>query len=99
MNYQEKCKWLADFYREAAETDREMQVYNEGPRAWETADCGPNCWSTPSGWRLKPEPPKAWVVWFDGLPPHLSESLNSAQTWNKFECDNNGTIQEITRPD
>jgi hypothetical protein len=94
MNYQEKCKWLADFYREAAETGRVMQTNHNGQ--WVNPKIGPNLNSTASDWRLKPEPPKAWVVWdedecrmISGIKPHAEEYAKRI----------NGTIQEITRPD
>ena len=55
--YKSRCEWLAAFYKEAAaaETKREMQVFNDGPRVWEDCDRGPNMQSHPDKWRIKPE--------------------------------------------
>jgi hypothetical protein len=94
MNYQEKCRWLADFYREAAETGREIQFYNQ--LVWEKAICGPTLQDGPRTHRLKPEPPKAWVVWDAENPLSVAKSQAAAR---EIASQFNGTIQEITRPD
>jgi hypothetical protein len=94
MNYREKCRWLADFYREAAETGRVMQTNHNGQ--WVNPRIGPNLNSTVSDWRLKPEPPKAWVVWDDKYARGLFVEPDEAERVRKLI---NGTIQEITRPD
>lgn len=100
MDTHEQTKWLAEFYGEAHRTGRKIQKHIINNR-WEDDDVGrgPGLHSDPKFWRLRPEPDKAWVVWFDGLPPHLCQTLKSAQNWNKFECNDNGTIQEIERPE
>jgi hypothetical protein len=95
MNYQEKCKWLADFYREAAETGRTIQMQNVN--GWMDSTIGPCLSSYTLDWRLKPEPPKAWVVWDEnGIP--VSVAL---EKWHAVKNAGiiNGTTQEITRPD
>jgi len=94
--YKSRCEWLAAFYKEAAETGRGMQVFNDGPRVWEDCNRGPNMESIPDNWRLKPEPQKAWVVWGDKGVFMLSSIKPDAE-----ECRDRikGTIQEITRPE
>lgn len=94
MNYTEKCKWLADFYREAAETGRIIQMQNVN--GWMDSTIGPVPSSDPEDWRLKPEPQKAWVVWDKGAVCIASEIKEYAEEFAKRI---NGTIQEITRPD
>jgi hypothetical protein len=96
MNYQEKCEWLSEFYREAAETGREMQ-YKCHDSGWAAQKQGPNAISDPENWRLKPEPQKAWVVWLSDGQSAKFDSISEARIWsqrNKGEV-----IQEITRPD
>ena len=98
MTYTEKCRWLADFYREAAETGREMEI-NCPCAGWIPSEAGPDRFSVPGIWRLKPEPPKAWVVWWvdEGTPKALTSlQYNVAKD---FAAASGGTIQEITRPD
>ncbi len=95
MNYREKCKWLADFYREAAETGREMEI-NCPSAGWIPSESGPDRFSVPGIWRLKPESPKAWVVWDDEYARGLFVEPDEAERVRKLI---NGTIQEITRPD
>jgi hypothetical protein len=92
MNYQEKCKWLADFYREAAETGRTIQMQNIN--GWMDSTIGPIPSSDPEDWRLKPEPPNAWVVWTEKPVGIFLDKGNAIA--NAASC--NGTIQEITRP-
>jgi hypothetical protein len=94
MNYQEKCRWLADFYREAAETGRTIQMQNVN--GWMDSTIGPCLSSYTLDWRFKPEPPKAWVVWDDKYARGLFVELDEAERVRKSI---NGTIQEITRPD
>jgi hypothetical protein len=95
MNYTEKCKWLADFYREAAKTGREMEL--KCPAAgWIPSEAGPDRFSVPGNWRLKPEPQKAWVVWDEDGCRMISSIKTDAEEYAKRI---NGTIQEITRPD
>jgi hypothetical protein len=94
MTYTEKCKWLADFYREASETGREMEI-NCPCDGWIPSEAGPDRFSVPRIWRLKPEPQKAWVVWGPGGPSVIiGEDI--ARQYAR-EC--GGTIQQITRPD
>jgi len=94
MTYQEKCRWLADFYREAAETGRTIQMQNVN--GWMDSTIGPIPSSDPEDWRLKPEPPKAWVVWDDEGWRKITKIKPDAE---RFAKSINGTIQEITRPD
>jgi hypothetical protein len=93
--YKSRCEWLAAFYKEAAETGRGMQVFNDGPRVWEDCNRGPNMESIPDNWRIKPEPQKAWVVWGPGGPSTILGESHAKQYAR--EC--GGTIQEITRPE
>jgi hypothetical protein len=96
MNYTEKCKWLADFYREAAETGRPMESLRGNGEWISCENLSPGFHSNPSQWRLKPEPQKAWVVW-DGDECRMLSSIKlDAEEYAKQI---NGTIQEITRPD
>ena len=66
---------------------------------WEDANMGPCMDSDPDQWRLKPEPAKAWVVWWndEGTPKALTSlQYNVAKD---FAAASGGTIQEITRPE
>ena len=94
MNYTEKCKWLATFYRKAADEVRGMQFMRASE--WEDANMGPCMDSDPERWRLKPKPQKAWVVWNGENPLSVARSQAAAR---EIASQFNGTIQEITRPD
>jgi hypothetical protein len=96
MNYQEKYKWLSEFYRKAAETGCEME-YRDAKDGWiHASSSGPSVFSDPKDWRLKPEHPKAWVVWDDDECRMITSIKGDAEQYaNRI----NGTIQEITRPD
>lgn len=97
MNYQEKCRWLSDFYKQAAETGREMQHFVVDAGVWVAARSGPCEHSDPDRWRIKPpDPPKAWVVWGE---TGISMASNIKFDAEKYAQRINGTIQEITRPD
>ena len=93
MNYQEKCRWLADFYREAAETGRTIQMQNV--KGWMDSPIGPCLSSYTLDWRLKPESAKAWVVWGPGGP----SAIIGEDIARQYARECGGTIQEITRPD
>lgn len=95
MNYTEKCKWLADFYRNAAETGRQMQRISADGK-WITSPEGPDTNSTSSQWRLKPEPKKAWVVWDDSGVRGVFNDYDEAGKHCEII---NGVFHEITRPD
>lgn len=60
----EKLEWLASFYKEAADTGREIQFLEGG--VWRRNECGPHVGSMPPNWRLKPVPQKAFLVWIEG---------------------------------
>ena len=95
--YKSRCEWLAKFYAEAAETGREMQVFNDGPRVWEDCNRGPNMQSHPDKWRLRPEPDKVWLVWYPGST--VPQVFLDAASAEHYASRTNGTIQEITRPE
>ena len=102
MTYTEKCKWLADFYREAAETGREMEI-NCPCAGWIPSEAGPDRFSVPGIWRLKPEPlepepQKLWIVWNQrlGFSPWIWGDKAAAERCAEY---NGGILQEITRPD
>ena len=94
MNYQEKCRWLATFYRKAADEGRGMEFRRASE--WEDANMGPCMDSDPERWRLKPESPKAWVVWDGETPLSVARSQAAAR---EIAAQYGGTIQQITRPD
>ena len=97
--YKSRCEWLADFYKEAAETGRAMQLFNDGPRVWEDCDRGPNMQSHPEEWRLKPKPQKVWVVWYNGGGSiWITTDHETAVMFARTNC-SDATIQEITRPE
>ena len=97
--YKAKCQWLSKFYAEAAMTGREIQVYSGFPDKWEKADGGPAMYADPSNWRLKPEPQKAWVVWYNGGGSiWITTDHEKAVMFARNNC-SDATIQEITRPD
>jgi hypothetical protein len=94
MTYTEKCRWLADFYTKAADEGRGKQFRRASK--WEDTLMGPCMDSDPEQWRLKPEPPKAWVVWDENQCRMISSIKPDAEDYAKRI---NGTIQQITRPD
>ena len=94
MTYTEKCKWLATFYAKEADEGRGMQFRRASE--WEDANMGPCMDSDPDRWRLKPEPPKAWVVWDD---KHARGIWVEPEVAEEYAKRINGTIQQITRPD
>jgi hypothetical protein len=93
MNYIEKCRWLSEFYREAVETGQEIQF--RVPE-WSKASGGPSFHSNPDDWRIKSEPPKAWVVWLDD-GARIRDNKNSAEELSRMH--HGSVIQEITRPE
>jgi hypothetical protein len=93
MTYTEKCRWLATFYRKAADEGRGMQFRRA--TEWDDSQMGPCMDSDPDQWRLKPEPPKAWVVWGPGGP----SAIIGEDIARQYARECGGTIQEITRPD
>ena len=88
--YKAKCKWLAEFYAEAAETGKLLQ------QSGMTAMSGPNLNSDPQDWRLKPEPQKFWVVWEPTGYPCVFLGEEPAKNHAKLS---GGTIQELTKPE
>lgn len=94
MNYQEKCRWLANLYGEAAKTGRAIQY--AAAEKWVTADEGPSLSCRIEDYRIEPEPPKAWVVWDDEGWRKITKIKPDAE---RFAESINGTIQEITRPE
>jgi hypothetical protein len=95
MNYTEKCQWLSDFYRQAAETGRIIQMQNVN--GWMDSTLGPIPSCDPEDWRIKPEPDKIWLVWYP--TSSIPQTFLNAATAKNFADRNNGTTQEITRPD
>lgn len=95
--YKAKCQWLANLYREAAESGRAIQ-YAASER-WVAADEGPSLNSRTEDYRLKPEPPKAWVVWYNGGGSiWITTDHEKAVSFANHNC-SDATIQEITKPD
>ncbi len=90
-----QLEWLASFYKEAADTGREIQCLQT--RGWEPASSGPHVRSMPSNWRLKPVPQKAFLVWIEGAKwPGVFETREQAEHY----CQLNPAptqIQEVER--
>ena len=100
--YKKKCQWLSEFYAEAARTGRgiETDYYDhENSTLWKNDCNGPGLRSMKIHWRLKPEPQKAWVVWYDDGDGVIAAASTDKQSSERFARDTNGIIQEITRPE
>lgn len=96
--YKAKCQWLSEFYAEAARTGRQMQM-RIANRNWITNNMGPDAGCDASDWRLKPEPQKAWVVWYNGGGSiWITSDYEKAVSFANYNC-SDSTIQEINRPD
>ena len=96
MDTHEQTKWLAEFYGEAHRTGRQIEKMHCGEWKDGTLGSGPGLHSDPKFWRLRPEPPKAWVVWDGGIPLSVCRSKALAED---VAVQVNGTIQEIERPE
>jgi hypothetical protein len=97
MDTHEQTKWLAEFYAEAHRTGRRIEKMHCGQWKDDTVGQGPGLHSDPKFWRLRPEPDKIWLVWYPGstVPQMFLVAVSAAQ----FASANNGTIQEIERPE
>jgi len=97
--YKAKRQWLSEFYAEAARTGREIQICMFSPAMWFAMDHGPNVACEITKWRLKPEPQKAWVVWYNGGGSiWITTDHEKAVSFANHNC-SDAIIQEITRPD
>lgn len=93
----EKANWLSGIYTSVA-CGETLQVWKKDINQWDDVswEPGPCLTSDLAHWRIKPKPPKAWVVWDAGGRPCVMFGEESAKRAAKM-C--GGVAQEITRPD